>query len=62
MWLPASASNDTPYRTTVLTYAVQAMCDPSVSDVWKFQLLELLLPDWLLTPQQTVELLGMFDK
>jgi hypothetical protein len=36
--------------------------DTSCGDVWKLHLVELLLQDWLLLPQQAVHLLNMFDK
>jgi hypothetical protein len=41
---------------------LQVLCDSSASEVWKLQLLELLVPDWLLLPEQAVQLLGVFDK
>jgi hypothetical protein len=41
---------------------LQVLSDSSASEVWKLQLLELLVPDWLLLPEQAVQLLGVFDK
>jgi hypothetical protein len=41
---------------------VQVLHDNSCGDVWKLQLVELLLQDWLLLPQQAVHLLSMFEK
>jgi hypothetical protein len=40
----------------------QVLQDSSCGDVWKLQLVELLLQDWLLLPHQAVQLLGMFDR
>ncbi|KAF8058470.1 LRRC74A [Scenedesmus sp. PABB004] len=44
----------------LLRWALGAMAGHA--EVWKLQLLELLLPDWLLLPWQAVELLGAFDR
>jgi hypothetical protein len=41
---------------------LQVLCNSSASEVWKLQLLELLMPDWLLLPEQAVQLLGVFNK
>jgi hypothetical protein len=41
---------------------LQVLSDSSASEVWKLQLLELLVPDWLLLPEQVVQLLSVFDK
>jgi hypothetical protein len=41
---------------------LQVLQDSSCGDVWKLQLVELLLQDWLLLPHQAVQLLGMFDR
>ena len=38
------------------------LADTSCGDVWKLQLVELLLQDWLLQPHQAVQLLNVFDK
>jgi hypothetical protein len=31
-------------------------------DVWRLQLVQLLLQDWLLLPHQAIQLLNVFDK
>lgn len=53
--------------SSVLTHCagfcwLQVLQDSSCGDVWKLQLVELLLQDWLLLPHQAVQLLGMFDR
>jgi hypothetical protein len=40
----------------------QVLQDTSCGEVWKLQLAELLMQDWLLLPQQAVHLLNMFDR
>lgn len=49
-------------QSTVFTATLQVLSDSSASEVWKLQLLQLLVPDWLLLPEQVVQLLGVFDK
>jgi hypothetical protein len=51
-------SSEAPHAAAVL----QVLSDSSASEVWKLQLLELLVPDWLLLPEEVVQLLGVFDK
>jgi hypothetical protein len=41
---------------------LQVLRDTSCGEVWKLQFVELLLQDWLLLPQQAVQLLNMFDR
>lgn len=41
---------------------LQVLHDTSCGDVWKLQLVELLLQDWLLLPHQAVQLLNVFDR
>lgn len=45
-----------------LETAPQVLQDTSCGEVWKLQLAELLMQDWLLLPQQAVHLLNMFDR
>lgn len=40
----------------------QVLGDTTCGDVWKLQFLDLLLQDCLLSPQQAVALLNMFDR
>jgi len=46
----------------VVLTCVQVLRDTSCGDVWKLQLLELLLQDWLLLPQQAVQLINVFGR
>lgn len=52
----------TPCVSLGFATAPQVLQDTSCGEVWKLQLAELLMQDWLLLPQQTVHLLNMFDR
>jgi len=45
----------------LLQWAVKVLRQPKTDDKWRLRLVELLLPDWLLTPLQARELLDCFD-